>query len=87
MTTPRIEFRTDQGELRRFEVTGSGGVRIEAALTRVGVFDYFDGQGTRSRELKPPEEVFRQTALESLRDATVEHSNFKRLFAFPLYAT
>lgn len=70
-----IEFRSDKGHLRKFEVNGAGGIRVDAALTRVGVFEYRDAAGNVSRELKGPETVFDARALQSLMDApvTIEH--------------
>lgn len=62
------ELRIDQGV--RFTATIdpiSGYLRTDARLTRVGVFEYRLMDGTKRRELRPSEEVFRPASLESLR--------------------
>lgn len=66
--------RFDFGRLSRSEKVvrlPSGGARIPANLTRVGVFLYRNPDGSDRRELRPPEEVFKKDSLETLRDATV----------------
>lgn len=64
--------RTDfTGTFRKVEETEQGGVRMPAALTRVGVFRYRDAQGREWGELRPPEEVFAPASLATLRDAPV----------------
>jgi hypothetical protein len=55
----------------RVERLSTGGVRIPANLTRVGVFDYRQADGTVRRELRPAESVFDQDSLDSLKDAPV----------------
>jgi hypothetical protein len=67
--------RTDfTGTFRKVEETEQGGVRMPAALTRVGVFRYRDAQGREWGELRPPEEVFAPASLATLRDAPVDLS-------------
>ncbi len=52
----------------------SGAVRVDAAITRVGVLEYSDGERTWG-ELKLPEEVFSPASMASLPGvaATVDH--------------
>lgn len=64
--------RTDfAGAVRRIVETPQGGVRVPAALTRVGVLPYEDAAGNRWRELRPADEVFAADSLATLRDAPV----------------
>jgi hypothetical protein len=67
----QLEKRYDRSRLSRANVspTPSGGVRIPANLTRAGVLEYRNDDGTVRRELRLPEEVFRADSLETLRDA------------------
>lgn len=66
-----MAIRFDAGRLGKIERTPQGGARIPAALTRVGVLNYTNADGSTRRELRPPEEVFRQDSLDTLRSATV----------------
>lgn len=63
----RNDFETIQG----VETTPQGGRRMSSALTRVGVFKYRDGNGRQWSELRPPEEVFSEDSLATLRGAPV----------------
>lgn len=69
--TPDMAIRFDAGRLGKIERTPQGGARIPAALTRVGVLNYRNADGSTRREFRPPEEVFRQDSLATLRSATV----------------
>jgi hypothetical protein len=66
-----MPVRYDSGAIKKWETTPQGGVRLDAALTRVGVFTYRLSDGTSRREFRPPEEVFHPEALRSLRLAPV----------------
>jgi uncharacterized protein len=55
----------------KLERTPQGGLRIPAALTRVGVFAYRNADGSTRKEYRPAEEVFRADSLASLRGAPV----------------
>lgn len=57
--------RFDLGELREPVKTAYGFLRVDGRLTRTGVFTYLNGDGTKRRELRLPEEVFAQDSLES----------------------
>lgn len=77
---PPIETTTDSSAVRRYETwtldsgrierTPQGGIRVPATLTRVGVFEYNRG-GTVIREYRPPEEVFAEESIATLRGCTV----------------
>ena len=52
--------------------TGAGGMVLDAALTRSGIFSYpGPTPGTAIREFRPAEEVFKADSLASLRDLPV----------------
>lgn len=59
--------RIDQGEFRKPERMPNGWLRADAFLTRVGVFTYLQADNSIRRELRPPEEVFDEESLSSLR--------------------
>ena len=42
-----------------------GRIRVDGHLTRPGVFEYMNPDGTIRREYRPPEEVFSPEAMES----------------------
>lgn len=75
MASPRVT-RCDLSTGPRAAVTrlGSGAVRLDAAVTRVGVLQYSDGQRTWG-ELKDPAEVFSPASLATLPGlpVTVDH--------------
>lgn len=58
-----------QAKLDSVTRTPQGGMRIDAALTRSGVFVYLDESGKEIREYRPAEEVFSQTSMDSLQSA------------------
>jgi hypothetical protein len=63
-------IRFDAGSLTKVERTPQGGLRVDAGLTRTGVFVYTTAKGT-VRELRPADEVFREDSLATLQDAPV----------------
>lgn len=67
--------RYDRSELSRPVKTDAGFLRAEAYLTRVGVFEYVQPDGSVRRELRPPEEVFREDSLDTLKAVplTLDH--------------
>lgn len=67
-------FQIDASKMQR---TPSGGVRVDALLTRPGVFPYQDAQGKTILEYRPPEEVFAADSLASLADAAVTNRHPK----------
>lgn len=77
MKTIRFDYN---GSSKSFKRTPQGFLRVNARLSRVGVFDYADG-----KEYRPDNEVFRTDSLESIKGAPVtdlhpsENSNDKFL--------
>lgn len=69
----KVTRRYDAGKLDKVERTPQGGIRAPARLTRVGIFEYRNPDGSVRRELRPPEEVFAKDSLASLRGAPVTH--------------
>lgn len=53
----------------QFKITSQGFLVVDANLTRAGVFDYFDKDGNKIRENRPPEEVFKKETLDSMKFA------------------
>lgn len=66
-----MALRFDSGTLGKAERTPQGGLRVPARLTRVGVLEYRQPDGSIRRELRPPEEVFAADSLASLRGAPI----------------
>lgn len=65
-------FRIDTvGRLDGKSRTPQGGYRVDANLTRTGVFLYRNADGQTVREYRPPEEVFNEDSLETLKYAPV----------------
>jgi uncharacterized protein len=61
-------LRFDRSELpERAEFTQEGFLRADAVLTRVGVFEYLDHDGSVRRELRHPDDVFDPASLASFR--------------------
>jgi hypothetical protein len=67
--------RFDLGQLRKPEKLDNGFMRVDAVLTRTGVFKYLNADGSTRRELRLPEEVFNADAMKSfgLMPVTDEH--------------
>jgi hypothetical protein len=53
----------------KFEKTGEGYLKGVAPVCSVGVYQYLDGAGNVYRELRLPDEVFKQDFLDSLKNA------------------
>jgi len=64
-------FRGDNGQLRAPKKMPNGFLRADAFLTRVGVFEYRNADGTTRRELRLPEEVFDVDSMQSFEMAPV----------------
>jgi HK97 family phage prohead protease len=64
-------LRLDVGRLGKCERTQMGGIRVPARLTRTGVLSYRLPDGTTRRELRHPDEVFREQSLKTLASAPV----------------
>jgi hypothetical protein len=63
--------RYDIGELSRARKTPQGFLRVDARLTRTGIFEYHNPDGSVRRELRLPEVVFDAETLESFLGAPV----------------
>jgi uncharacterized protein len=61
----------DTEPIESFERTPSGGLRINANISRVGVFPYQMEDGSTRWEYRSPEEVLHPDAIESFRGAPV----------------
>lgn len=55
--------------------TPAGALRVDAAVTSVGVFPYRNPDGSVRREYRSPEEVFKADSVSTLRDAPVTHDH------------
>lgn len=82
-----ITLKLDVARKDKYQITSQGFLVVDANLTRAGVFDYYE-DGKLIRELRSPEEVFKQESLDSLKFAplTIQHpkdmvdsNNAKRL--------
>lgn len=74
-----MAFRVDYGTLRPAKRTIDGRMRVDATLTRSGVFVYRNNDGTERREYRPPAEVFKADSMRSfeLQPVTYEHPTVK----------
>lgn len=59
--------RFDKASFSKAVKTDAGYLKAPARLTRVGVFEYVTADGSKVRELRLPEEVFKADALESFK--------------------
>lgn len=68
-------MRYDRSTVPKVSETEEGYLRGEAIVTRVGVFEYLNGDGTKRLELRHPDDVFDPESLASLKmiPITVEH--------------
>lgn len=69
------EVRVDRSRLPRMARTDEGYLRGEAVATRIGVFEYINGDGSIRAELRHPDEVLAADSLASLRmiPITINH--------------
>lgn len=70
-----MAYRVDSVRVDAATRTPSGGLKVDAYVTRTGIFEYRKSDGSVFKELRLPEEVFHPDSLASLEDAavTVEH--------------
>lgn len=61
------QIRFDKVVSRKSKITKEGYVKGDAPLTRVGVFEYVNTDGSIRRELRHPDEVFNKDSLETLK--------------------
>ena len=62
-------LKLDARKEDQFNITSQGFLVVDANLTRAGVFDYYDKDGNKIRENRPPEEVFKKETLDSMKFA------------------
>lgn len=67
--------RFDSIKLPKVKMTKEGYLRGDAIITRAGVFDYRNADGSIVRELRHPDDVFKPESLETLKmlPITVDH--------------
>ena len=58
-----------------FKETDEGFLQGKAIVTSVGIFSYRNADGTITRELRPPEEVFSQESLDSMNGKPVVNNH------------
>ena len=69
--------RFDRSAVPRVRKTPEGYIRGEAIVTRVGVFEYANADGTIRRELRHPDDVLSADSLDTIKmiPITIEHPN------------
>lgn len=71
-----MAYRIDRyGELKPAQKMPDGRVRFDAYITRTGVFEYRNSDGSIRREYRPPEEVFSPEALASFEMVPVTNNH------------
>lgn len=70
-----MALRFDNGSLRAPQYLADGTVKVEAVVTRSGVFEYRNPDGSTRREYRPKQEVFNQDSMKSfgLMAVTLRH--------------
>ena len=70
-----MSIRADRSEAPRMTETPEGYLRGSAVVTRTGVFDYLESDGTIRKELRHPDDVFASESLATLSmiPVTVDH--------------
>lgn len=67
--------RYDRGQLRPARRMPDGRARVDAYITRTGVFGYPDGRGGVRRELRHPDDVHDRASLDSFRRVPVTNDH------------
>lgn len=75
----RVHRQDFAGSTSKVTRTPQGGLRLDAAITRVGVLTYTDTNGKTWREYKPEEEVFKADSLATLDGAPVTELHPEKL--------
>lgn len=67
--------RFDRGSYSKAKRLDNGMLRADGVISRAGVFDYRNADGTVRKELRPPEEVFKRESMATfeLAPLTLEH--------------
>jgi uncharacterized protein len=66
-----MALRYDRGTLRPPKRLANGSIRVDAYLTRTGVFEYLNPDGSIRREYRDASEVFAEDSLESFEGVTI----------------
>jgi len=68
-------IRLDKATMPKFETTSEGYIRGRAIVSRIGVFQYMNADGTKRAELRHPSDVLSQASLDSLKQIpiTLDH--------------
>lgn len=61
------EYRYDKGEIRNAHFDEDGFLVVDAVVTRTGVFNYRNSDGTLRRELRHPDDILKQDSLRTMR--------------------
>jgi len=59
-------LRYDKGVIKQKNFTSEGFLKVDAVFTRTGVFDYRNNDGSIRKELRHPEDVFKDDSLKSM---------------------
>ena len=62
-----MTIRYDRGEVRSSKKSEEGFLMVDAIVTRTGVFEYLNADGTIRRELRHPDDVFKADSLKSMK--------------------
>lgn len=68
-------LRFDYSRIDGVTITGQGYLKAGAFATRAGIFTYINSDGTLRRELRPPDEVFKQESLKSLSEVPLTNDH------------
>src|SRR6185312_531501 len=68
-------MRIDAGALRSPRMTSQGFLQADRYAGRVGIYEYINPDGTIRRELRPPDEVGKKSALDSFEDAPITNGH------------
>lgn len=71
------------GSFHRAERQPNGFLRVPATITRAGVFEYRQPDGSVRRELRPPSEVFSERSLDSLKSLVITNDHPEDIFVIP----
>lgn len=61
-----MPYRVDRGTLKPPVRRADGSILVEGVITRSGVFEYMNPDGSIRREYRPPEEVFKADSVSSV---------------------
>lgn len=70
-----MAFRLDIARLRPARREKDGRLRVDAHITRAGVFEYLNPDGSIRRELREPEEVFKPESMASFQQVPVTNNH------------